>query len=284
MAEGIKEQVNELARVIFRKKEAGTNCNVEYGQIYHILSKWSIMDGRKIFKIRDDDIYSCAFHDAMMKSFDIYDGTRDFLPLYKTVYENIIKDELRREAKHKNVLSLDDNCFNNSDDDNSQVSNYNIVADEKQNIDDLIDKRETIRDEWLLKAAISINIKKIKKNKYVPLFFTDRLVYSIFIGNEYFDGFIQEESNKFDEAVTNEFMNTLLTGECSSVTEIKNYKCRPLSEFTGEQKDDDKSCCEEKSNYYVFNSYLKDQGKGITQSAFSQQKSKCLEMLHISEK
>ncbi len=146
-----------------------------------------------------------------------------------------------------------------------------------------MENRNAIENGFLLNAALCL--KKMNKNKYVPLFFTDRFVYAVFTSGKWFDKIVRCSSNKFDEAVVNEFMNSLLTGECNSVTEIKDYKLRLLSEFTGNQKDQDKTCCEEKPNYHVFNSYLKKRGEGITQSAFSQQKDKYFKMLQpIKEK
>lgn len=155
---------------------------------------------------------------------------------------------------------------------------YDIIKDDKQSVDTGVEKRNQIFYYFL---RVALYIKKMNKNKYIPLFFTDRLVYTVFEAEEWFNKFVKEESNKLDEATVNEFINTLLIGECNSVTEIKDYKRRPLSEFTDKKRDKDKTCCEEEPNYHVFNSYLKKQGKEITQSAFSQQKDK---YFHIKEK
>lgn len=273
-------RINELARSIFKKKEEGKNwgATFEFEQLYHLLNERSksikVKEGN--IYIEDKDIRSDACDYAILKALKTYDGVNDFLPLYRTIFINNVIDNFRREKKHKEVCYLDEECIDS--DGNSQGPMHNTIPDKTKNISKQVEERDIINNIMLSIVAL---VRKIRKNEihYSSLFFTDRLVYVVFNGEEWFDEIVQRDSNKFDEAVVNEFMNSLLTGECDSVTEINKFECRPLSDFTGKQRDIDKPCCDKEPNYHVFNCFLKEYDRGISQSAFSQQKEKYFNML-----
>lgn len=273
-------RINELARSIFKKKEAGENwgATFEFEQLYHLLIKRSksikVKEGN--IYIKDEDIRNDACDRAILKTLKTYDGAKDFLPLYRTVFTNNVIDNFRPEKKYKEVCHLDEECIDS--DGNSQGPMHNTIPDKTKNISKQVEERDIINSIMLSIAAL---VRKIRKNEihYSSLFFTDRLVYAVFDSEAWFDEIVQRNSNKFDEAVVNEFMNSLLTGECDSVTEINKFECRPLSDFTGKQRDIDKPCCDKEPNYHVFNCFLKEYDRGISQSAFSQQKEKYFNML-----
>ncbi|MCM1167927.1 MAG: hypothetical protein NC401_18235 [Ruminococcus sp.] len=277
------KRINEFARDFFKKRtESSASYDIpEFAQLYHLLNIWSGNEARGHFNGVADDIRTSAFHDALMKALESYDGLKDFLPFYKTIFCNKLIDELRKESIRTGALSLD--YENRDDEENPQGSLGDTLADESVNIEKGTNSHAKVENFFKLTAAVCIEQKRAYKNKkcvcYPPLFFTDLLVYSVFDNDKWFGNIVDHNSNKFDEASVIEFLNTLLTGECDSVTEIKCQKCRPLSEFTEKQEDADKPCCGDVPNYHVFNSFLKQNNKGITQSAFSQHKSKFYELL-----
>lgn len=288
MAEKMADQINRLALDVYRKKgKSGTTY--EFNELYRVLGEWShknakyLVDNPNI----DPSIYGSAFHDAIMKSLKSYDGVTDFLPLYKTVFKNNLIDELRKDKNaHKNGLSLDSEIYDNDEEGISKGKLSNKRKNEflKDNsANDKLNYRSDIEFFYQRFATKCILIKKKNKNGkkvcYPPLFFTDKLTYGVFNSEAWFDNIVKRNSNKFDEAAVIDFLNTLVTGKCDSVTDIKKFTCRPLSEFTGNQNDSDKPCCDEEPNYNVFNAYLKQLGKGISQSAFSRQKNEVKKIL-----
>lgn len=288
MAEGMAEQINGFARNIFKKITEGAKAynSHEFNQLYLILSNWSKSNAKYLvnnFNI-DSDICSSAFHDAIMYALNSYDGERDFLPLYKVVFRNKLIDELRKENITIETLSLNSEIYD--DDSNVQGERIDII-DDKINIAEIEESYSSLESFYKLFAAVCIEEKKSYSRKkclcYTPLFFTDKLVFQIFDGQTEmrFNGIVKHNSNKFDEAAVFEFLNTLVTGMCYSVTDIKKYKCKPLSGFTEKQEDIDKPCCTDDPNYHVFNSFLKKYYKddGISQSDFSQHKKKLAKIL-----
>lgn len=292
MAEGMAEQINGLACDIFKKRTKGANAynSHEFNQLYRILKEWSKRNAGHLvnnFNV-DSGICFSAFHDAILKSLDSYDGVKDFLPFYKKIFRNKLIDELRKENIHGEALSLNFDIYDDEGD--SQGVLGDTIADDSMR--DNIKSQNKIESFYQRFATVCIEEKKNHNGKkrvcYPPLFFTDKLVFQIFDGQTemWFNDIVKRNSNKFDEAVVNEFLNTLVTGMCHSVTDIKKYGCKPLSEFTGKQEDMEKPCCGEKPNYHVFNSFLKKYYKDndITPSAFTNQKKELAKMLKDIEK
>ncbi|MCM1523540.1 MAG: hypothetical protein NC120_03685 [Ruminococcus sp.] len=301
MTEKMTDQINRLALDVCQKREK-IGTSYEFNELYRVLGEWShknakyLVDNPNI----DPSIYGSAFHGAIMKALKSYNGVTDFLPLYKTVFKNNLIDELRKDKNaHKNGLSLDSEIYDNDEEGISKGKLSNKRKNEflKDNsTNDKLNYRNDIEIFYQRFATECIAIKKQYKNKkwicYPPLFFTYKLTYGVFNSDAWFDEIVKRNSNKFDEAAVIDFLNTLVTGKCDSVTDIKKFACRRLSEFTGNQNDSDRLCCDDAESddedskskvrdpkYHVINAYLKQLGKGITQAAFSPQKNKVEKIL-----
>lgn len=285
MAEENNKKINELTCIIADKlREKGCSdfykiCPHETEELYSLLLK----------KYENEFVY-IYFEDAFYKTFSEtlkkYDPKiGDFMPFFKTTLERRKKDEYRKPknkaSRNQSLDQLLDSDGNNND------SLLDTTEDTSVNIDKIAESLSMLESSYKLFASLCIEEKKNYSKKkcvcYPPLFFTDKLVYGVF-NSEMFDDIVKRCSNKFDEAVVKEFLNTLVTGVCNSVTDIKNYRCKPLFEFTGKQEDIHKPCCDEKPNYHVFNYFLKQQNREISQAAFSQQKNKIIEKLKSIEK
>lgn len=291
MAEENYKKINELAHAIVNKCGESRHsyfkaCPYETGEIFTLLLK------RYGSEFMDKSTCAeTAFYKAFKESMEKYDpNVGDFMPFFKTTFESRKKDELRKpQNKTSKNKSLDQPIAEN--DENNQVLLVDTIED-KINIAEIEESHSKVESFYQGFATICIERKKNYNGKkrvcYPPLFFTDKLVFQIFDGQTemWFNDIVKRNSNKFDEAVVNEFLNTLVTGMCHSVTDIKKYGCKPLSEFTGKQEDTEKPCCGEKPNYHVFNSFLKKYYKDndITPSAFTNQKKELAKMLKDIEK
>lgn len=265
MAEGNTQKINEMARIIADKRKEKecsnifTLCPRETGELYVLLLKR--YEETEFSSIYSEDAFYNAFEETLEK---YAPQVGDFMPFFTTTFERRKKDELR---KSKNKASINQSLDQTLGDAGNNTS---------VNIDEIAEAFSTVESFYKLFAAVCIEDKKNYSKKkcvcYPPLFFTDKLVYGVFNTEKWFYDVVKHNSNIFDEAVVKEFLNTLVTGVCNSVTDIRKYRCKPLSEFTGKQSDIHKPCCDEKPNYHVFNSFLKQQNKEISQSAFSQHK------------
>lgn len=284
MAEESNKKINELARIIAGKRiETGhfdyKICPCETGEIFILLLKQ--------YGFEFIDKSTCAeeaFYKAFEESMKKYDpDVGDFMPFFKTRFEQRKKDELRK-SKNKTSKNISFDQPVNGSDENNQILRVDKIED-KINIAEAEESHSRVESFYQHFATICIETKKHynggKRICYPPLFFTDKLAYGVFNSEMWFNDIVKRNSNKFDEAIVIEFLNTLVTGMCYSVTDIKKYACKPLSEFTGKQEDMEKPCCCEKPNYYVFNSFLKKyyKDKGIYQSDFSHHKKNLAKIL-----
>lgn len=271
----IYDKINELAVIIAKKRDetGGNNYKLNCSEVTEIYILLLNQITNKYWF--DEDI----FHDIFPKTLEKYDSSkRDYMPYLKTAMINKAKDNYKKSKK----FILESTNSDNKKEDES-YSLIDIIEDESSNIFDKVDAKANIEHFYKRLATICIEFKKRSKGKkrvcYPPLFFTDRLLYSIFEVENHLDYIVEGNKNKFDEAVVFEFLNSMITNSCDSVTDIKKYSRRPLSEFTGNLNDNNKSCCEDKPNYYVFNYFIKQNNKSISQSSFSQQKTKFIELI-----
>lgn len=229
------------------------------------------------FSIAKEETFYKAFYESMRK---FTPGGKDSFDVYFSKLLSLrTKDEYRKN-KNKQHLNI---SFNIQSADNGKNSAQNELGDM------IADNLESI--EWFAElesyfihiATICIAKKKdyFKSSRvcYPPLFFTNEVVYNI-LNTDRFCEIIQRQANKFDEAASHDFLNTLITSPCDSVMEFQNFDCRPLSDFTGNEKDAKTHCCEQEPNYHVFNRYLKSAvGKEISQAAFGMQRDKYYDLL-----
>lgn len=275
------KEINDLARIVAAKRdETGkydfSICPEEQGRIWILLTKRYLINKNSPEQITISN--ETAFYEAIEESLKKYTVDRgDFLPCFITVWRSREKDENRKNKP--GLISSLDQSYVNDENVSSPSELGDMIADD---VESTAIYNCDLEINYKLIAAVCIEQKKTYSQSpkvcYLPLFFTDNIVYNVFnISN--FDTIVQNNANKFDEAASLDFLNTLLTGKCASVTDIGNFDCRPLSDFTGKPSDSETPCCSDKPNYHVFNDYLKALNKDITQPAFSEAKNKYFSLI-----
>lgn len=280
--DAVVKRINELARKIAAKRgQDGRSvfliCPRETGEIRVLLSK-------RIVTERLSSGEEEAFYKAIEQSLKKYSPDKgDFMSFFSTIFKNRRIDEYRK-PKNKEELNVLLSEPVGDEETGTQGELGDMIADKSADVEENVISQIDFENNCRLIAAICIEQKraysKSPKVCYPPFFFTNNIVYDVFNTNA-FDDVVRNNANKFDEAVSGDFLNTLLTGICSSVADISNFECRPLSDFTGKPKDDETPCC---NNWFlncgVLNYYLKKAlNKDISPAAFTGQKNKYVTLI-----
>lgn len=219
-------ELNSLVAEYCEQRKQGVSRNKikNFNQIYKICR-----DRTAFYMFRENykDVYSDAFSLAIFNALEKYDSKENtnFIYYFKTILENDMKDELKKQNRLKRELSFD-KIFDGDDSDNTNKL-YDKIEDTKTD-DELKEKLELTGSFDLLRDWVKTKKDKTKDGKpcWSMLFFTELVVYSVSAFEKIYLH-IDSNSKKYLPSISLEFINSFATSECCTIKDIVISEIRP---------------------------------------------------------